>query len=651
MSDNVCYGRWTNWSKGSANGSTITLSPSSAGFLVAFLAIFVSVAGGSLWRILAFTIHQHQSSRAPRDGLHYQQQAILRNAATPGAASWQFFWLIPLWTKVARRPFLRLLPLIAIAFFNLAVFFAVGILVAEVTRTIGSEVLIRSSNCGNWTLNTTEQVLGFQTKTLNDTVTAASYARDCYGDRSSALECNQYAAQALPYTSSEQNPNTTCPFREDMCLIHWPVYMMDTGNVSSHYHLGINAKPQDRIIYRRKATCAPIKTRGFITSFSYTDAVNASLGAVPGAEGDPRNNFTIAYNRRAATVGYGYDLNSVDWSSGDNDNIWEPDSAVHRDDADVSLMFLAANSIQYYGKVEDPIFQATTESSYIVDAGKNVTFYESDYYVNPLGCVDQHQSCNPVSHRCTKLDSYYAAVVAAQKDLQLNQFQYVTVSVISLDLYLSTISQSIGGRGSAALEAQQHQDGLISGPLPNTQWQKEVQYWFSTGLTKLQKHIFEYAAGPTNVIDYTYVSRPSDAPSHQLCENLVVGTMIPGRGYKLSRWALDEKLQLQRLAFEGAGRGSWRAGSSAVPVTTEQTTFAIDIWGDRQHPTFYEFSNEEKNTGTFAAHSTLSDTATTPHTIEPRMDDGRSDSLAPTLPEPEFEDHWLSGPFNNSHPT
>jgi hypothetical protein len=215
-SDNVYYGVWINWSKGKVDGSTITLSPSSAGFLVAFLAIFVSVAGGSLWRILAFAIHQSQVKKSPSDGLHYQQQAILRNAATPGVASWQFLCLIPPWTKLSRRPFLRTFPLVAIATVNLAIFFAAGILVAEVTRTAGSEVLIRSSNCGNWTLNTTEIVLGFQTKTLNDTVTASSYARACYSGKSSALECNQYASQTLPFTASEQNPNTTCPFREDM---------------------------------------------------------------------------------------------------------------------------------------------------------------------------------------------------------------------------------------------------------------------------------------------------------------------------------------------------------------------------------------------------------------------------------------------------
>jgi hypothetical protein len=105
-------------------------------------------------------------------------------------------------------------------------------------------------------------------------------------------------------------------------------------------------------------------------------------------------------------------------------------------------MFLMANDIRYYGQVADPIFQASGKLFTILDAGKNVTLYTSDYYVNPLACIDQHQFCNPSNGKCTKLDAYGPAVVAAQKDLEYNPMQYGTISTLSLELYLSTISQS-----------------------------------------------------------------------------------------------------------------------------------------------------------------------------------------------------------------
>lgn len=105
-------------------------------------------------------------------------------------------------------------------------------------------------------------------------------------------------------------------------------------------------------------------------------------------------------------------------------------------------MFLMANDIRYYGMVEDPIFQASGELYSILDAGQNITLYTSDYYVNPLACIDQHQFCNPSNSKCTKLDAYTAAVVAAQQDLDYNPMQYGTVSTLSLELYLSTIAPS-----------------------------------------------------------------------------------------------------------------------------------------------------------------------------------------------------------------
>ncbi|KAL1605012.1 hypothetical protein SLS60_004555 [Paraconiothyrium brasiliense] len=662
MSGLVYYGSWINWSRGKYDGATMTLTPRNAGLLIAFLAIFVSVAGGSLWRIIAFVLHQRRVAKEPRDGLHYQQQVILRNAATPGVASWQLLWLVPPWRRISKRPLWKSLPVVLLALVNLSAFFAAGILVAEVTRTAGSEVLVRSANCGNWTIDDTRLVYGFTTKTQNDTVSAATYARACYGGPSAALECNQYKVNSLPYTISETEP---CPFDKKMCLNKIPVLSLDTGNMSSHDHLGINAQKKDRILYRRKTSCAPIISDGFFTSFNYTDIANASLGDFRGSDGDvldfynyggtvhidgsKADNFTFAYNERMAAVGTGYALSANDYSFG-SQNLWQPDKVLRRDDADVSLMFLMANDIRYYGQVEDPIFQATGELFTILDAGQNVTIYTSDYFVNPLACIDQHQFCNPSNEKCTKLDAYSPAVIAAQKDLEYNPMQYGTVSTLSLDLYLSTISQSIGGRGSSALRAQELVTGLFSGPLPKDQWKKEVcaaafrevtsscsqvEYWFTTGLSKVQKYFVDYASGPSNVLNGTHISKPYDAPSRQLCESqiikvppgsnatsfstlgvaiiltvgglvilahvileYIVANVVPTKNYKLVRWALDDKLQLQRLAFEGAGVGSWNAGIGAVPTTKRTQTFGMEMGGDRRHPTMtFTDDDEEKGAG------------------------------------------------------
>ena len=120
----------------------------------------------------------------------------------------------------------------------------------------------------------------------------------------------------------------------------------------------------------------------------------------------------------------------------------------------------------------------------------------------------------------------------------------------------------------------------------------------------------------------THISKPHDGPSQQLCDSqiikappgsratsfstvgvavilaiggiiilthiileYIVTNVIPTKNYRLLRWALDDKLQLQRLAFEGAGVGSWNAGIGTVPTTTRSQTFEMDFNGEKGHPT------------------------------------------------------------------
>ena len=160
----------------------------------------------------------------------------------------------------------------------------------------------------------------------------------------------------------------------------------------------------------------------------------------------------------------------------------------------------------------------------------------------------------------------------------------------------------------------------------------QVEYWFTTGLAKVQKMFVEYATGPTNVMENSYIAKPFDAPSRQLCDNqkikappgsgavsfstlgvsIIIGiggllilshtileyvtaNVIATRNHKLVRWGIDDKFQLQRLAFEGAGMGKWKASMGSVPTTTGPELFGMEIGGEREHPTFYSrMSDEEK---------------------------------------------------------
>lgn len=130
----VHTGPWINWSHGIVLGSTITLSERNGELLTAFLAMFVTAAGAASWKIMSFALHQHRSPRDPQDGVHHQQQAILRNTDSPFGASLELAKLFWYWRKLALRPFLRTLPLVALALFNFLLF---GTYTIEGTLPIG----------------------------------------------------------------------------------------------------------------------------------------------------------------------------------------------------------------------------------------------------------------------------------------------------------------------------------------------------------------------------------------------------------------------------------------------------------------------------------------------------------------------------------
>lgn len=102
-------------------------------------------------------------------------------------------------------------------------------------------------------------------------------------------------------------------------------------------------------------------------------------------------------------------------------------AALNRTDADVSIFFLAPNSVKYESPVTDPFFVATNELS-VPNAdgeGPNLTYYFSDHYVNVLACVGQHQYCNPTNDDCTPLTGISFLPNEIQK-LKLNPDQGAT---------------------------------------------------------------------------------------------------------------------------------------------------------------------------------------------------------------------------------
>lgn len=314
----IYTGAWVDWSRGAVLGSTVTLSARYASVLTAFLALFVTIVGSCLWRISSFIIHQYSSSPDAKDGLHHQHQLVFRNTGSPAEAAKTFTEIAWHWRRNGLKAWMRSIPLALFALVFLLAFSAASILTGLVTRAAGSQRLIVSDECGFWALDQSasalDRQLAMQTKDLNDTILAATYARQCYGQETglNKLRCSMYTKRSIDWTASEVD----CPFDDSICSAPRAL-KLDSGVIDSHMDLGINAPDSGRVGFRKVTTCSPLKVTpeyvSVVTSTG-TDGLGVEgdrireyqYGTYSGA--DMGDNVTYMYNQHAYIDGFGYEL-------------------------------------------------------------------------------------------------------------------------------------------------------------------------------------------------------------------------------------------------------------------------------------------------------------------------------------------------------
>ncbi|KAL8739322.1 MAG: hypothetical protein Q9181_000053 [Wetmoreana brouardii] len=584
----IYTGPWINWSRGFVLGSTITLSQRNGSLLTAFLGIFVTAAGTACWRILSFLIHQHQAKDLLNDAIHHQQQVILRNSGTPGEAAWQMTQLAWHWRKIANKPksILRSLPLVILAVCNIVLFAIAGVFSAEVTKAVGNETLIRSPACGFQLPNSTrpdlpvfQSIAGANAMDANDTLAASAYSRACYGNTQSSSQCYQYPRSYISWTNRTDVP---CPFGDNICK-DIGGFEMDSGLIDSHETLGINSRTSDRLQYRKLTTCSVLRTKEYAYEYNFTGS---------GTEIE----HLIRYN-------YGTIVN-------DNDNY-----TFEYNTNDI----VGHNAYALTSPVLDPLFKATIPYNMTDSEGKNTTMYTPDHWVGVLACADQFQFRNPANGKFTPLTSNSFMPEEFSK-LELNKVQHATAESMYYTVQTANMYYSVHSQGANSLRASVTLGGsdFIQIGLPDNQWMIEVAGMFSLSLAKVQQQIVAYATGPTYLHEgLTFVKGDKDLCRRQKIRGasgflsfsvlgvsiiLVFGGLLiltasgldtfvgfirsklDWEDHKRLQWTLDEKMQLQRLAFEEAGQGRWSGGTDAVPTTSKDELLGFRFGLNKNHP-------------------------------------------------------------------
>lgn len=296
-------------------------------------------------------------------------------------------------------------------------------------------------------------------------------------------------------------------------------------------------------------------------------------------------------------------------------------------------MFLAPNSLTYKSPVLDPLYKATIPMNLTDFDGNKLTAYSQDFWVSVLACADRFQLRNPANGISTSLTKS-SALADEIKSLQLTTLQSATALSLYYAIETSTTYYSVHSRGANSLRASDLVIGTdaLSPGLPDNQWQIEATEFFSISMAKLQQKIVNYATGPT----YFHEGLPFQRGDKDLCQRqkirgvsgylsfsvfgvsiiLVLGFLLivtalvldstvgflrrklDWNDHKRLQWAVDEKLQIQRLAFEETGQGTWTGGTDAVPMTGAGALLGIGPEPDKHHPRFTPIASCSDNSET-----------------------------------------------------
>ncbi|CZR67750.1 uncharacterized protein PAC_17649 [Phialocephala subalpina] len=326
-----------------------------------------------------------------------------------------------------------------------------------------------------------------------------------------------------------------------------------------------------------------------------------TVSAEPGYFGDPSDGFTPlpAFKAENQTIALVF-ASFVGAYTGPSDDLW---LSAHR---------LGNAKIEFDG-----------------NDSLSLPEYRIDKPVSVLACTEQHQFCNPnpasnLSNRCTpflSLDNYLNDGSDPISPLLYNDYQSIIAKIIHFAVLRSGIYPIVSQLNPPIMAAGLAAGG-VSPPLPDNQWVLEATNWFSIGLNNLQRMMVDVATGPPGKDAHYTTGLADQFPSLQwYCDNQIVqredflsfnvlalalifvfGALVTvvslflesivgffqlkfKRGlYHQVRWQLDSTVQLQRMAFEEAGLGTWSGGADDVPVTEKDEKFGPATEWDEWHP-------------------------------------------------------------------
>ncbi|KAK6860388.1 hypothetical protein PG995_004024 [Apiospora arundinis] len=524
----VYLGAWTNWSRGTVMGATLTLTREQGNLLIAFTALFIPFVASRFWRIFAIIFHQCYSTSDLRDAIHHQRQVMLRNSTSPESGLMSIARLMWAWRNKSPRAWSRILPLAIFAFLSICAFTVAGGFSSQIS--MAGEVLLRGDHCQTAYLMQSTDLAAtnmFRSYTSTFTNNVANYAQQCYSNQSSGLlECARFVTGTIPTATMDYN--ASCPFKPEICRRDHSNIRFDTGHLNTNDIFGLNSPQDSTLTFRHVLQCAPLSTEGRTKNITVSDRNFTTYNYGPMAQvlGGQLYNYTdvvpdIATQYETQFLGLISNINllliprdfgSFQGSFDKNASDFTPDPSIMTLDGDGSMYFLSGNGLFFLSPTEDDWYRATVPVGPLMRPNfyNGQRLYRPEEAASPLGCIQQYQFCrDPSQGQCGnltgRLDSLYSAApwfnltsedMDADRPTPKSRLGSLLIwAYLNLMDETTTLHGIITTLGSTSLASQNLvQAGLITA-IQRNQWQVDVTRWWSILLAGFQATFVNSAQG------------------------------------------------------------------------------------------------------------------------------------------------------------
>lgn len=568
----VHQGFWTDWSKGAVLGLTLTLDSIGSSILASSLTLFITICGIQLWTIVRYIIHQRGTVSfgiAPTPHLE-RQQRILRNATS--APSTARLMLELAWTcrksngkRAVRAYMIGTAAIIYTLAFSVAVIFSSQVISATVVHGNSAVLLKNKTMCGPANQSYLEHtaarnaasvadfniVASHQNKSAIEARLSLQYAQECYRSPAKPTDTTSSCFTLKQPTLKWNTTNTLdCPFSDELCSRDSGSVVLDTGYIETHTHLGLNARPGERLRYRRVTKCTILNDTLYLQGSN--DANTSTFTTEPKSEityVNYGNNFnrktqwTYSYSDFASfysnftselmmpyqlAVQVAYGPAQPAYSTSDFHPI--PEFRMQQQNADLNLLFLSFTG-EYVEAVDDPWFSAHVEHRYSTGAAFSRKRFARDQPISTMACLERHSLCTDHGV-CTPLlgfdqfqnDADFATELTPRQRVLLDRMLWAIdwsrLQWIVRLLPKTTMPLSVTARGVAG-----NSGAMVSQTVSADQWKAEVEFWHAIAMAQFQRLILQWATGQVfaprapGIEPLLPATNPSDA---WFCNTLVI---------------------------------------------------------------------------------------------------------------------------------